>query len=1286
MKSNKTPILCLSGISFFPIPLRRDSYCATWNLLRVLPLLCCGLLGTWAAQAQNYTITTSMTTIVITDVSGNSEVLDISENGGNIRFDVAGRTYSLNGGGAAAFPVSIALSGITSITANTANGNDEINIGTFTANLPNLTINGGIGDDAVNFNGDITFASNANLDLDLQNDNATPGMDNVTVAINANLALSGTGAATIKVSKNVLIDTGGSIVTDNGNLTVEANQQPVSTIGSFIGVEVRGVGSLLQSTGTGLLTVKGTGGVSSGFNQYGIFVSAGGKINGGSGIVTVVGNGGIAAIGNANYGVFISGIDSKITSLGGDVDVTGTGNNLGASGVNYGVSVESAGQITAGGNGTVTVIGKGGIETTAFNNYGVHVDGIDSKITSSGGNVSVTGTGSIMTTSERNYGIYITSGGQITAGSSGTVTVVGNAGIASVIGANADFGVYIVGPNAQIASSGGNVNVTGSGSGTGEISSGRFGVYIADAGQITAGGNGTVTVAVTVNGVAAPIGVLNAGIYVSGIDSRITSNGGNVKVTGIGDGMGASILNYGIIVTNAGQITAGGNGSVTVGDGGNIVTGIANVTVYIDGSNSKITSSGGNVDVTGTGGGSITGNGNYGIVVTSAGQITAGGSGIVTVVGNGGTTSGIGVYINGVDSKITSSGGNITVTGVEGGGPNSIGFVSASDGLVTTIPNGGNITLIANSMSIGALGVSTPIGNSVTLRPFTNGVQIDLGDITDPTSGPLGLSDEELDNISTGTLHIGDANTGNITVSADISRPASTVINLTTGGAVNFNASALNSASGNVNISAEGGVNPTVVGTDINAGNLTFTNGTNLRILVNGAAPGNGTAATYTQLTVLGTVNLAGVGLVRSGSYVVASCQIYTIVDNDGTDAIIGTFTGLAQGATTNLLGIPAMISYVGGTGNDVTLTTLGMDNLPPTITCPANLTVGTAPNRCDANVTYTTPSASDNCGLAPGSPSLQSGPASGGLFLKGQTTVVWRATDLTGLTRTCSFRVTVKDTEAPTLICPAVVNINTTPNLCSGVATYTNPTFTDNCAPTTGTSTRISGLISGSNFPVGNSNVVFQATDAAGNTRRCTMVVTVMDNQPPALICPQPIVVTGSGTPCTSTVIYANATATDNCAGTLTPFLFTGLASGSVFPAGVTTNTFRAVAPNGQIAACSFTVTVNCGSSKSNTGLDDRDKDLDVQGTLTHKTNLGLTIAPNPAVSFVTMGIEGVDANGGTLLVFDQIGRLVQQQVIASEQRTTTLQVAEFAPGLYRVVLRTDYGTVTKILAVVKE
>jgi hypothetical protein len=48
----------------------------------------------------------------------------------------------------------------------------------------------------------------------------------------------------------------------------------------------------------------------------------------------------------------------------------------------------------------------------------------------------------------------------------------------------------------------------------------------------------------------------------------------------------------------------------------------------------------------------------------------------------------------------------------------------------------------------------------------------------------------------------------------------------------------------------------------------------------------------------------------------------FTNIDNDGADAVIGTFNGLPEGATVHSLNGLTQISYVGGDGNDVTLTT----------------------------------------------------------------------------------------------------------------------------------------------------------------------------------------------------------------------------------------------------------------------------------------------------------------------------------------------------------------------------
>jgi len=69
----------------------------------------------------------------------------------------------------------------------------------------------------------------------------------------------------------------------------------------------------------------------------------------------------------------------------------------------------------------------------------------------------------------------------------------------------------------------------------------------------------------------------------------------------------------------------------------------------------------------------------------------------------------------------------------------------------------------------------------------------------------------------------------------------------------------------------------------------------------------------------------------------IANAAVVTILQNDGADPIVGTFDGLAEGATVDLtsgdpmlivISATATISYVGGTGNDITLTNFVIDAL----------------------------------------------------------------------------------------------------------------------------------------------------------------------------------------------------------------------------------------------------------------------------------------------------------------------------------------------------------------------
>lgn len=167
------------------------------------------LLAT-AAQAQNYSITTGGSAIVITDNSNHSDILIVKENGASVEFNVTVnlRTYSLNGGPTISMPAIIPLAGITSITINTKGGNDNVNFDPFTLNmLPSVTVNGGTGNDKVTFFDDITFKADANLDVNLQDDEAPVdvGVDDVEINAGANILLSGTGTAVLKASRFVKV-------------------------------------------------------------------------------------------------------------------------------------------------------------------------------------------------------------------------------------------------------------------------------------------------------------------------------------------------------------------------------------------------------------------------------------------------------------------------------------------------------------------------------------------------------------------------------------------------------------------------------------------------------------------------------------------------------------------------------------------------------------------------------------------------------------------------------------------------------------------------------------------------------------------------------------------------------------------------------------------------------------------------------------------------------------------------------------------------------------------------
>ncbi len=373
--------------------------------------------------------------------------------------------------------------------------------------------------------------------------------------------------------------------------------------------------------------------------------------------------------------------------------------------------------------------------------------------------------------------------------------------------------------------------------------------------------------------------------------------------------------------------------------------------------------------------------------------------------------------------------------------------------------------------------------------------------------------------------------------------------------------------------------------------------------------------------------------------------------DNCGTATTV-QIAGLASGSAFPTGTTTNTFEVTDGAGNTITCSfdVTVVDSEAPVIDCPPDIVQDTDAGACQAVVAYTAPVGTDN---APGAVTVQiAGLAPGSVFPIGTTTNTFEVTDSSGLTATCSFDVTIEDNEAPTasdpsgitvectgdvpaadttvvtdgsdncgtvtvafvgdsalagsnpgiitrtysvtdaagnvtnveqaitvddttdpaIVCPSDIARNVDPGLSTAVVAYTAPVGTDNCG--TATTVQIAGLASGSAFPTGTTTNTFEVTDGAGNTITCSFDVTVVDSEAPVIDCPPDIVQDTDAGACQAVVAYTAPVGTDNAPGAVTVQI-AGLAPGSVFPIGTTTNTFEVTDSSGLTATCSFDVTI---------------------------------------------------------------------------------------------------------------
>lgn len=240
-------------------------------------------------------------------------------------------------------------------------------------------------------------------------------------------------------------------------------------------------------------------------------------------------------------------------------------------------------------------------------------------------------------------------------------------------------------------------------------------------------------------------------------------------------------------------------------------------------------------------------------------------------------------------------------------------------------------------------------------------------------------------------------------------------------------------------------------------------------------------------------------------------------------------------------------------------------DVTPPVVACPGDIVVSTAPGLATAVVSFT-PTASDD---GP-SVSVVTAPASGSTFPLGVTTATATATDAADNSASCSFTVTVRDTEPPAVSCPADIVVSNDAGQAGAIVSFT-PTATDNVPSVNIVSTPASGSL----FALGITSVATTATDAAGNSAICAFSVRVNDTEPPSIAAPSDLIAEATGP--TGAVVpdssLGDAAAADNAPGV--SITRTGVPVGNLFPLGTTSVTYTATDTSGNTATAVQQVSV---------------------------------------------------------------------------------------------------------------